>query len=117
MNSKNLPQKYKENFINKIKSFFARFFSKKVEITANQETKEINKINENKNIFKENLINEQVVKVNNEMVAKKSIVDIVEENPELIETLSNENLKKLIKIYEEIIIQNNIRIAKLRKEV
>ena len=114
MNSENLPQKYKENFIDKIKKIFTRFFWKKTEpIIANEKQKENT---ESKNEFKENLINEQATKKNNEMAAKKTIVDIVEENPELIETLSNENLKKLIKIYEDIIEQNNIKKAKLRNE-
>lgn len=114
MNSENLPQRYKEKFIDKIKKIFARFFSKKVEpIIVNEKQKENN---ESENKFKENLINEQATKKNNEMTTKKSIVDIIEENPELIETLSNENLKKLIKIYEDIIEQNNIKKAKLRNE-
>ena len=121
--SKNLPQKYKEGIFYRIKRFFTNLFSKinkktfvSEEIVNNEENASKDKKTNQVNYFKKSLFEENVSKENYETGIKKSIVDIVENKPELIQTMSNENLKKLVKIYDELIKENEMKIQILTKK-
>lgn len=111
----NLPQMYKNRIFNRIKSFFVNLFSRK-DRNINIEAVDVNDKKEKANDFKKNLFDAEVSKVNYEKGIKKSIIETIEEKPELIETISNENLKKLIKIYDEIIKENNMKIERLKNK-
>lgn len=108
-----LPIKYEGRFFNKIKNFFYRLFKKDVIVEeCNIDIKE-NKIETN---IQESEI-ENMKKISNKEKAKDEIVDLIEKNPEVLKTLSLEQLKKIDSIYDEIIKENDRKINKLKREI
>lgn len=96
--NENLPQKYKKNFfskfINKLKSFFSK-------------TKEEHKISVTETFKKDNAMKKNIMsdlkvdvdsKVNTEY-EKKSFMEKLTNNPELLENFSNDRLEKILQYY------------------
>lgn len=107
----NLPKKYKKNFLKKILNFFAEKFWKKESVHKYSENEgEINfKANYDISIeLKKNTKNEEI---------KTRIIEIIEEKPEILETLQESRLQIISDIYDEKIqkIKNEINI--LKKEI
>ena len=110
----NLPQKYEESFIFKIKRFFSNLFGKK-----NIQKEEINPIvkEEKKEIhIKENSI-EKMKQESNRVHLEEDILKIVEKNPELIENLTISQLEKLNDMYDKTIEENDRKIQRLKSKL
>lgn len=105
-----LPEKYKDSFFIKVKRFFNNIFCRKSsDKKIDQELKVEVKIKENEfNKMKE---------ISNKSKLKEEILDIIEKKPELIETLSVERLRELDRMYDEIILENDRKINKLKREI
>lgn len=124
MNSSNLPILEKKGFINKIKQFFRNLFfknkSNKVEAQEEIVTKTDNKE------YKAGFINDIKADIDYNNMKKENERDElftkIRNHPELLESLSNEQLERLSDFYEnKIEINNNIiqekkeKIEKLKK--
>ena len=124
MNSSNLPILEKKGFINKIKQFFRNLFfknkSNKVEAQEEIVTKTDNKE------YKAGFINDIKADIDYNNMKKENERDElftkIRHHPELLESLSNEQLERLSDFYEnKIEINNNIiqekkeKIEKLKK--
>lgn len=117
MMNNNLPIEYKKGILYKIKRFFAEFFTKK-NIQPNIQTIYTDTFNESsKDIFKNKVYVPEVEKIQREKNTKESIINMVEKNPELLETMSIVNLKKLTQLYDEIIENNNNKIRLLKSKI
>lgn len=110
----NLPQKYEESFMFKVKRFFKNLFGKK-----NIQKEEINSIakEEKREIcLKENSI-EKMKKVSKRAHLEEDILKTVEKNPDLIGNLTIPQLVKLNQMYDKIIEENNRKIQSLRSKL
>ncbi len=114
----NLPQVYKNSFFDKVKRFFVNLFAKKEEKQNVEEKVEICKEKKGSNDFKKGLSMSAVTSANHHREEiKSSIIDTVEEKPELLQTMSIDNLKKLIILYEELIKENDKKIKMLKNTI
>ena len=100
-----LPIKYKDGF-------FSNIFKKKSVINELSEDIKENKveINSKENEFDKMKLSSSKVKV------KDDILTLIDNNPELINTLSIDKLKELDSMYDEIIEENDRKIKKLKRE-
>lgn len=113
----NLPIEYKKGILYKIKRFFKELFAPK-NIHQNVQTIDTNTIDgSSKDIFKNKVYVPEIEKIQREKNTKESIINIVEKNPELLETMSIVNLKKLTELYDEIIENNNKKIRLLKSKI
>jgi hypothetical protein len=108
-----LPIKYTDGFFNKIKMFFSNIFNKKTIINETSEEVKHNKveINSKENEFDKMKTSSNKVKI------KEDILTLIDNNPELINTLSIEKLEELDSMYDEIIEENDRKINKLKREI
>ncbi len=108
-----LPEKCKNSFFVRIRRFFSSAFGKKQVVTQeNTMEKTVREPVTNKeNVF------ETMKKGSQQVAIKEDILAMVDKNPQLINTLSLENLKQLDKMYDDIIAKNNLEIRKLEKMV
>lgn len=117
MMNNNLPIECEKGILYKIKRFIKRLFNKE-NIHNNIESIDQNTFNESsKEIFKNEIYVPEIEKLQKEKNIKESIISIVEKNPELLETMSIVNLKKLIDLYDEIIKNNNKKIKLLKNKI
>ena len=111
----NLPKKSENNFIIKLKRFFAKiFFKENKNIEGNNEKiveqDEIN-ITPQVDIFKE------WHKEKNETKIKEDILHMIDKKPELIDKLSVKQLKALNEMYYKVIEENNKIIKDLESKL
>lgn len=103
----NLPKK-SNNIFYKIKLFFIKLFKKDYEEILSIEAPKIQTNNE----FRENL--EKQVKLQNN---KNDIIDKIDKTPELILTLPPERLKQLSELYDEQLLEVELKIRKLKSQI
>jgi len=108
-----LPEKHKNSFFVRIRRFFSNAFGKK-QVATKENTME--KTVQTPITNKENVF-ETMKKGSQQVAIKEDILAMVNKNPQLINTLSLENLKQLDKMYDDIIAKNNLEIRKLEKMV
>lgn len=102
--------KYKEGV-------FKKLFNQK-NIYHNVKTIDTHIFNEpSKDIFRNKVYVPGIEKLQREKNIKKSIINMVERNPKLLETMSVVNLKKLTELYDEIIQNNNKKIRLLKSKI
>lgn len=108
---------YKESFISKIKNFFKNLFGNKkreydnIETKYNENIKEIN-INEKEEKFlKEIKLDKDI---SDRVIKKKTFLEEIDGNIEMLNMLSIDRLKKLEEYYDAKIKQNNEKINKLK---
>lgn len=104
----NLPKQYKPSLWERIRK---RFMKNSGTENIIEETK---RKTEDNNSFKEKLDINTIMK-NNE--TKEELLKIIEENPELLETLSIEKLEKINKMYDEKIEQLTVKLNTLKREL
>ena len=115
MNS-NLPIKYKKGLFDKIKKFLNRLFRIEKESGNNITIVKQSNNSEETESFKENIKSSETNKRIEEITAKRTIINMVEENQEVLEKLSTKNLMNLTNMYDEIIQENNRKIELLKKK-
>lgn len=106
----NLQMKEDKGIFKKIKSFFRNLFCKN-DLTENK-NEEVEKTTQ-----KENFSDSIKVEVDNEFqkeIEANNLVEKIRENPEIIKTLSNEQLEELDKHYDKL-IERNKQIIELKK--
>jgi len=109
----NLPEKYENSFFTKIKRFFANIFRKNNKVLEQNEIKKEQKteLNKTENKFQD------MKKLSKKAELKKEILDMIEKQPDLIESLSIEKLKELNCMYDAIIEENERKIKKIKREL
>ena len=112
----NLPTKYEESFISRIKNFFANLFSKKTKEEVVEQIEKEEKIEEvkkdemsQKDIFSQ--MKEESKKIN----LKEDIFNMVNNNPELLDTLTLEQLEEINKMYDQKIEEKEKKINKQKR--
>ena len=112
----NLPTKYKEGFFHKLKTFFANLFGKKTKSEMVEQIEKEEKIEEvkkeemsQKDIFSQ--MKEESKKTN----LKEDIFNMVNNNPELLNTLTLEQLEEIDKMYDQKIEEKEKKINKLKR--
>jgi len=110
----NLPQKYEESFMFKVKRFFSNLFGKK-----NIQKEEINPIEkeEKKEVHIEENSIEKMKKASKRVDLEEDIIKIVEKNPDLIDNLTILQLEKLNEMYDKIIEENDRKIQRLKSKL
>ena len=108
-----LPIKYKDGLFSKIKIFFSNILKKNSIIFETIEEDEHNKVGINS---KETEF-DKIKVASNKVKIKDDILTLIENNPELINTLSIDKLKQLDSMYDEIIEENDRKINKLKREI
>ena len=117
-----LTMKKSEGFFAKINKFFYYLFSKKtetseiVEKNENKSTDNVDKNDENNKADNEPSFRETIHEDVQIIENKTRIIDEIEENPDIIMTLSKEQLKDLIKLYDEEIAKINKEIEDFKKQ-
>ena len=108
-----LPIKYKDGFFSKIKMFFSNIFKKNTIINEPIEEIKENKveISSKENEFDKMKVASSKVKI------KDDILTLIDNNPELINTLSIDELRELDSMHDEIIKENDRKINKLKREI
>lgn len=105
-----LIKKEENSFLNKIKLFLLKIFSKKsIEIQKFENTDESN-VNTNIKFQKE--LEKNVIKGNEKEYQLKEFLREIEQSPNIIENLSNDRLDKLIEYYVEI---TNSKMEKIKR--
>lgn len=105
----NLPEQYKEGIFSKIKKFFLKIFGKNNKIP--KEVNDISGSNKTKKVKQNTKNSIEIMKEENKKIrGQEEILSQIEENPELINDWSIDNLLKLAKIYDE-------KIEKCQKEI
>lgn len=94
------------NIFENIVNYFKRFFSK-------QKTLPSGEIEQDALPRKENTFINSLQKESKDYINKQSILDAIDKNPELIDTLSYERLVQLNIIYEEKINELKRKISEL----
>lgn len=100
----NLPQKY--NFISYVKKFFYNLFNKKNKKIKHDIRNEI-PVEEN-SIFMDKL-----KEYSKKTELKKYIMERLEKNPSILESLPIWRLEQIENMYDEVIQENNIKIKEL----
>lgn len=113
-----LPEKYKSNFITRIRSFFNKIFNK------NKYIGEDIKIVESRN----DIISKQRGESRNDIISKQreesknhkirlDILELIERKPEIVKSFSKKRLKELLDIYSIEISNVNQEIVRLESLV
>ena len=108
---------YKENFISKIKKFFKNLFGNKkrkddnIEIVVNENIKEIDINKKEENFLKDIKVDTDV---SDRVIKKKTFLEEIDGNVEMLNMLSIDRLKKLEKYYDDVIKENDAKIKKLK---
>ena len=103
---------------NEYKKGILKKLFKKENVYQNVESIDINTPNKfSKEIFKNKVYVPEIEKLQREKNIKEKIINMVEKNPELLETMSIVNLNKLIELYDEIIQNNNNKIRLLKNKI
>lgn len=107
----------KENLsiFDKIKAFFSNIFHKKISIQKSPEIY-INNDNKQSNEFQKN-IKIDISNINTKEGDLKEFIQKIEDNPDIIENLSNDRLDKLISYYEDITNSKKRKIEKLKTAI
>ena len=110
-NNNLLPTNKANGFLNKIKMFFKSIFNKSVELveTTDKKVEQIN--NKSQNNFLQNL--KQDTDIDNLPV--EEIVKNIEENPEILNTLTIEQLENVNEYYAKQIEKVEQEINRLKK--
>lgn len=108
----NLPQKYKNNLFEKIKSFFIRLFK----LTERKEKIVNSTLAENNNLTSKNIVDTMKNESTNN-TKREELLFQIEKNPSLIDKWPIEKLLKLDSIYEEKIKEYDNEIKKLKKYI
>ena len=113
----NIPSTEGNSFFSKLKAFFKKIFRRnnKLELPQESNIVEYNRIEkqtEEKNEF-ENSLQKEIRDHNN----KESIIEMVEKNPEIMETLPLERLVQLDKMYDEKIIEARSELEGLKRKL
>jgi len=119
MNNK-LPVKYGCSFTNKIKRVFFSLFNRENKIEENKI--EENKIEENKKegntvLKKEAYMPTSFEKEYKKLKAKEEIIELLERDPKMIESFSDERIEMAISIYKEKTKNNRKEIARLNAKL
>lgn len=112
----NLPMISEKKFIKKIKSFFAKLFCKAKNEEVIVEDENIN----NENIAQKDFLDSVKTEVDKEVQKereRKELFKKIRENPEVLKTMSNEQLQKLSDYYEQVIKENEKIIEKKELEI
>lgn len=107
----NLPDKYRENFIYKLKRAFQKLFDKKNRVIEVKKEEVVKNEKTQTDVFEQMRHESKKVKLENDILA------IIDNNPELINTLSFERLEVVSKMYDKIIEDNNRKINKLKRSL
>ena len=112
----NLPTKYEESFIHRIKKFFVNLFSKK---TKEEIVEKIEKEEKVENVVKEekiqNDIFSQMKEGSKKANLKEDIFNMVNSNPDVLSTLTLEQLEEIDKMYDQKIEEKEKKINKLKR--
>jgi len=100
------------SIFDRIKAFFTKLFNKKKPEEIVTELVEENKEKQS-NEFEKN-IKVDISDINTKEKDLKEFIKTIEDNPEIIEKLSNDRLDKLIKYYEDITNAKKKRIEELK---
>lgn len=104
----NLPQKSENSFFSKMKNFFKKLFYKENNsIGQNAEVKKDKEINQSNTIL-------EMRKESQNLRLKDDILEIVEKNPDIIDSLSKENLERLDKLCDDEIIKLDKELEELK---
>ena len=95
------------SIFDKIKAFFSNIFHKKISIEKSPEIY-INNDNKQSNEFQN---------INTKERDLKEFIQKIEDNPDIIENLSNDRLDKLISYYEDITNSKKRKIEKLKTAI
>jgi hypothetical protein len=119
----NLPSEYQDNFISKFKRFFSNLFAKKTKkvITEKKQAvepeikndilpKEISKVETQLEITFSSMKSET-----RKSALKEDIFNMVDKNPELLNSLTIEQLEEIDKMYDKKIEENKKKIRKLER--
>ena len=107
-----LMRKEDLSIFGRIKAFFTKLFNKKKPEEIVTELVEENKEKQS-NEFEKN-IKVDISDINTKEKDLKEFIKTIEDNPEIIEKLSNDRLDKLIKYYEDITNAKKKRIEELK---
>lgn len=109
-----LPEKYKNNFLNKIRSFFINIFNKKKApiLEVSTEIQDVKREN-----IKVNNEFEKMKIASSEVKLGEDIFSIIKNNPKTLENLPLEKLYYFNNMLDEIIEKNNRRIRQLKRKV
>ncbi len=116
MNNNGLIE-YKESFITKIKNFFKRLFGKNniqydnIQEVPNDTANEFDNDEKKDKFVTELKVDSREV---NNVVKKDNFLKEIEGNPEKLNMLSIDRLKKLEKYYDSVIEENDRKIKKLK---
>ena len=116
MNNNGLIE-YKENFITKIKNFFKRLFGKdniqydNIQEVPNNTANEFDNVEKKDKFVTELKVDSREV---NNVVKKDNFLKEIEGNPEKLNMLSIDRLKKLEQYYDSVIAENEKKIKKLK---
>lgn len=118
----NLPMKKETGIFSKIKTFFKFLFFKKISAENVEEHKDNviipnNNVTNTKNIISEfkNSIKSEVNNSIQKEIERNALFEKIRKNPELIDILTDEQLKKL-SVYYDTIIEKNKEIIESKKE-
>lgn len=103
------------SIFDKIKAFFTNIFHKRNSIKANLEIQEND--NKKQSTEFENNIKVDISNINTKEKDLKEFIKHIENNPNIIENLSNDRLDKLIKYYEDITNSKQRKIEKLKASI
>ena len=108
-----LPGKYEPSFIFKIKNFILNFFN------AKDRAKEPEKVEIRENVIKKqrekaDTITEMKI-MSKKVKLKDEILNMIDENPKLIESLPTTRLKELISMYDKEIEEKEMKIQQLQR--
>ncbi|MBP3284738.1 MAG: hypothetical protein J6M02_04495 [Clostridia bacterium] len=106
-----LPEKYEGGFWCRVRRFFSSMFKKKNERKEFVESGKIEVQAVKKNEF------EEMKKESHKVQLKENILSMIDDHPQLIDTLPIPRLKELSKMYDGIIEENDRKIKKLERAV
>ena len=113
-NSNNGLIEYKNNFITRIRNFFKRIFKRNINTYPNEKEFNNNTQDDNK---KDKFIDDIKIDYNAvDIVVKKTLLlQEIEENDEVLNTLSIGKLRELEEYYDNVIKDNEEKIRKLQE--
>ena len=109
----NLPKKYEKGFWYRAKRFFSNIFSRKKINEPKLEMGGKTKVIARNNIDEFAKMKEESRKVK----LKEEIIEMIDKNPKLIDTLSATKLKELNNMYDKIIEENERIIKGLQRKI
>ena len=111
--SNNLPSKVQQGFFIKIRRFFAELFNKKNNDFEQAKGTTVKNI-ANTKVIPENVFT-QMKKESKKLHLEDDILNMVNNNSGLIETLSIEQVEYLNKLYDKVIEEKKMKIKRLEK--